>query len=1182
MKKSFLFRTCAFVGMPIAASVVPTAASFAQQITTSITGQVTNESGAAVGGSTVIITDTRTGATRAITTDSSGQFNATGLTTGGPYTVTANADGYQGQTVEGIQTTLQGPTQLTFALKSAPTTAESATIVVTAARVKATQLEIGPGTSFTAQVLQAAPTFDRDIRDIIKMDPRVSLDRQDVSTGGSGADRISCLGGNDRFNTFTVDGIPQSDIYGLNDTGFSSRSSTPVPYDAVRETQVQFAPFDVEYGQFTGCAINVVTKSGSNRFHGGAFYEFSNSDLRGDRLPNLSPLPDIVVGPIKPDKRWGVSFGGPIIKDRLFFFGAYEHQKAGQSQDDGPTGGGFANELAGVTVAQFNAISDVLRNVYGIETGPLVHDRPFKNERLFGRLDWQITDNHRLEGTYQRLKENTVKTDDFSTTNQAVTGLNNFLNSGTDSKYYSLRLYSNWTDRFSTELHYARSNIRDIQDPIGGGEAQSGNPITRIVVGIDNPAGTPDGEVIAGPGFSRSANDLRTKLDQFKGVVNFDAGDHKLKAGFELNHASLFNLFVQQATGTLVFSSLANLQNGILTNGTSTSNPTPSVIFGSSPPAGAVINRTASGDINDAAAAFERTIYSVYAQDDWRVNDDLKVVAGARLDWFNGDHPKFNPVFFDRYGIRNDTGFNAVNAVLLPRLGFTYNLPEFSVVRRSRVQGGVGIFSGGDPLVWFGNVFQNNGQGFGTGQSRGTSGGIASPCPAGPLDVVDASGNFTGIPQCVLTHASTLAATGNGFTQAVDPDIKLPTVYRANIGYQADLEFGSSPFARGWHVNLDYIYSQYHNPFTIADLSQAIDITTGLSGFTIDGRPIYRTIDPLLAGCSATLVSFDPTPTYSNVTAACYPARNTNRGEYLLTNAGDYRTHVASVILQKNFDAGLFTPGGSSYFTLGYAYTNAHDRRNMYNSTAGSNFNATAVFDRQNPDTSRAFYETRHNITFSGNLREKFFGDLATSLGWTFVARSGRPYSLTFSDDGNGFRLFNAGQSSSGNGNLVYLPSSTTDPNISPSSNMTAVQSLIDFASSLKCARKYLGSSIPRNTCTNDWYKDLDLRFSQELPGPLALMGNPDGLKDKLTAYVMFDNFLNLLNKNWNLQHRRDFVGRQQIADISGIDAQGRYIISSVKPLIPDANGLTPYEKANFINVSSSIWRIKVGVNYEF
>src|SRR6185503_10083100 len=150
-----------------------------------------------------------------------------------------------------------GSTDLAFTLASG-----AGEIVVTGSRVRVTQLEVGPGTSFTAEVLTSAPSFNRDIRDIIRLDPRVSLDRDD---GGSGQDRISCLGGNDRGNTFTVDGIPQSDIYGLNDTGFSSRSSTPLPYDAVREAQVQFAPFDVDYGQFTSCAINVVTKSGTNK-----------------------------------------------------------------------------------------------------------------------------------------------------------------------------------------------------------------------------------------------------------------------------------------------------------------------------------------------------------------------------------------------------------------------------------------------------------------------------------------------------------------------------------------------------------------------------------------------------------------------------------------------------------------------------------------------------------------------------------------------------------------------------------------------------------------------------------------------------------------------------------------------------------------------------------------------------
>src|SRR5690606_8050358 len=147
-----------------------------------------------------------------------GRFSTTGLTTGGPYSVSVNADSYEGQSLQNIYTTLQGSTDLTFALTSG-----GGEIVVTGSRVRVTQLEVGPGTSFTTEVLASAPSFNRDIRDIIRLDPRVSLDRDD---GGSGVDRISCLGGNDRGNAFTVDGISQGDIYGLNDTGFSSRSST--------------------------------------------------------------------------------------------------------------------------------------------------------------------------------------------------------------------------------------------------------------------------------------------------------------------------------------------------------------------------------------------------------------------------------------------------------------------------------------------------------------------------------------------------------------------------------------------------------------------------------------------------------------------------------------------------------------------------------------------------------------------------------------------------------------------------------------------------------------------------------------------------------------------------------------------------------------------------------------------
>lgn len=1137
-------RNMLFAGVAAAALVIPAAAS-AQQITTGIEGTVTDADGAPLAGAQVVVTDTRTGASRTLTTTSTGSFAASGLVTGGPYTVSANAAGFEGQTVSNINTSLQGNTSLSFALTSG-----SGEIVVTGTRVRATQLAVGPGTSFGAEVLASAPSFNRDVRDIIRIDPRVSLDRDD---GGSGQDRISCLGGNDRGNTFTVDGIAQSDIYGLNDTGFSARSSTPLPYDAIRETQVQFAPFDVDYGQFTGCAINVVTKSGTNNYHGSAYFEYSDSGLRGTEVAGRP------VASIKPEKRWGVSLGGPIIKDTLFLYGAYEHQEAGLSQDDGPVGAGYANEQTGITEAQFNAIREVLNTSYGIDTGDLVRSRDYTSDRYFARADWQITDNHRLEGTYQRLEEGTVKPDDLFTGNspQAV-GMNTFLISGTVSDYASARLYSQWSDNFSTELRYARSEVTDRQDPIGGGEAQSDNPIPRIIVGIDNATGI-DGTVMAGPGNSRTANDLRTKIDQYRAVANITSGDHKLKVGFELNRANLFNLFVQNATGTLVFRNIDDLRAGLLSPGTGNNNTTttPSnVVSGSTE--GAFGNFSATGDVNDAAAEFTRSIYSIFVQDEWRLNDQLKLTAGVRTDWYDGKGPEYNPVFARRYGFANTTGFSNLDPVILPRAAITYDFAPSNFLGNAQLRAGVGIFSGGDPLVWFGNAFQNDGSAFALGSTQ------AAGCAAGQISVLT-NGSFTGVPPCISANAIATAAAGEGNTQSIDPDLVMPTVVRANVGFTSELNFGTGFFS-GWNMTLDYIYSEYRNAFNLVDLAQAVDFRKGNAGYTIDGRPIYSNIDLLAAGCTGSLVNPGTPPVYANLNAACFSG---NRGgELMLTNSEGYRSHVASFLLSKNFEGGLFTDGGSTWLSFGYAYTNSHDRRNMYNSTAGSNYGQTAAFDRQAPDASPGFYQSKHNITFAGNLSNEFVKDYETSLAFTFVARSGRPYSLTFT----GNNVFNAttGGLTTNDAALVYLPTGVNDPNISPTSNMTAVQSLVDFANGLDCAKEQMGRTVTRNNCTNDWYYDLDLTLSQELPGPGRLFG----VEDKIRVYAMFDNFLNLLDSDWNVQRRRNFFGVQDVARTSGLDAQGRYVIT-------EYNGGT-FDADNQINVSSSVWRIKFGVSYEF
>lgn len=1121
-------RTSLFAGAAFAALVVPVAAQ-AQQITSGIEGTVTNESGEPIAGAEVVITDTRTGASRTLTTGTEGGFSASGLVTGGPYSVTANADGFEGQSVTDIVTTVQGNTSLTFTLTSG-----TGEIVVSGSRVRLVQLATGPGQAFSSQVIEALPSFDRDIRDIIRVDPRVSLERNLES------DRVSCLGGNDRSNAFTVDGISQSDNYGLTDTPFSSRSGSPIPFGAVREASVEFAPFSVEYGAFTGCAINIVSKSGSNEFHGDAFFQYGDTSLAGKRVagrPAKAAADDI---------RYGGSLGGPIFKDRLFFFGAYEHSEITFAQDDGPAGAGFPNERAFITEAQFNEISEVLSSVYGRDTMGIVRDRPAVTDRYFGRLDFHITDDHRLEATYQRTEENQIKADDFTGSN--LTGLDNFQNSGSTADYASVRLYSTWNDVLSTELRYSRSEITDIQGPVGGGEAQDDTPLPRFVIGVQN--GSSRGLFISGPGFSRSANDLYTVVNQYKAKATIDAGGHKIMLGAEMNTVNFDNLFVQNATGTLYFSNVTRLRDGLLNAGTSTSVTTAAdVIAGTT--IGAEGAFTRDGNVNTARAKFDRTLYTAYIQDIWQAAPGLELTGGLRVDWYDGGHPLLNQNFVNRYNYPNTTGFSNLDPVLLPRLAFNYDAGDFGFVNRARLKGGVGIFSGGDPGVWFGNAFQNDGFGFATGNTND------APCPGGQIDVVQ-NGSFTGVPSCFQTAARNRAAVGGGDTQSIDPNIEIPTVIRANLGFEAQLGEGGGFFS-GWNLGLDYIYSRFRGALTLVDLSQTIDIRRGLAGFTIDGKPIFGSIDPTVAGCNAELLRGGVDIAWTGVTAVCF---NTSRDDELqLTNGRGYESHIASILLSKNFDGGIFTEGGNTFVNFGYAYTDAQDRRNMFNSTAGSNYDNTGATSLQDPDVSRGFYETRHNFTLGANLTEKLFGEEDTSLGFTFIARSGRPYSLTFGGSGGFF------DAASGFDNrLLYIPTGANDPNLSPSSNAAAVTSLLGYIENLDCAKEAKGRVIERNTCLNDWYYDLDLNFSQTFPGPIK--------GDSIKLTVTFDNFLNLIDEEWNTFRKRQFASLINVVTPpsgSPVDSAGRYIINSFSP--DDTRDLV---------ISASLWRMKFGVSYRF
>lgn len=1096
------------------AVMAPTPAH-AQQTTSEIRGAVTLSDGSALPGATVTIIDTRTGAARTVVTDANGAFSARGLPVGGPYTVTTSLEGFQSQRLEGIRANLGSATSIQVQMSTATTSDE---IIVVATRDNVSQLAIGPSASFDLDTLESLPSIDRDIRDVIRLDPRVTIDENN-------SDSISCLGGNNRFNSFTIDGVRSADGFGLNASGFPNRNNLPIPFDAVRETSVEFAPFDVEYGAFTGCNINVVTKAGENEFHGSAFGVFNSSGLTGKTIDGRT----VNSGSFK-DWNWGASLGGPIIKDKLWFFGSYEEVKdGGVTVDTGPIGGGYANELDFLTLAQAESIAQTLQTVYGRDTIGLGRNLPDESRRIFGRLDYQINDDHRLEMSYGRLRELRQDPDDGFGFND-FSFLDNFENEGTNSENYSGRLFSQWSDNFSTEVRVSRLDVEDIQGPVGGGEAQDADPIIRIVIdNIENNGNF--GDLVSGPGFSRSANDLQTQLDQFKFKGTYLSGRHTFTAGFEVDQLDIFNLFVQDATGTITFDSVADFEAGMASD-----------IRG---------NGSFTGDINDAAAEFRRTIYTGYLQDEFQANDDLVLTFGLRLDWYaSDDRPIENPIFEQKYGFDNTQAFNGLR-VVQPRFGFNWDAGE-TWGGETQFRGGIGVFSGGDPTVWFANNYQNFGGAIGFGAS------FLAPCMASDLQVLDGGGNFTGLPDCITQGQIAQATQNQGTVNAVDPNFKVPSLLRFNVGFSHFTNFsGGGGFFDDWNIQVDYIRSQRQNAPDFVNLA-----LTPSGEFAPDGRPILNAINPLLSGCDAVFNGIRQGFSGSDLTNSGPCDSGSDDEDILLTNVrgNDGYSQTASVAFSKEFEYNLGNSPGSFNFSFGYAYTESEEVNPSNSSTASSNFEEVAVVTPNMPVLAPSQYVNNHNITLAARFSQEFIENYPTRFNIFFNAQSGRRFSYVYDEDVDG----DLGDSDDEARRLPYIPTGPTDPLVDFSgmsmSEQTAFFAFLDSSG----LSQYAGGIAPRNAFKDPWFKDMDIRFSQDLPGFFG--------SDRFQVFVDIENALNLIDDSMNVFERRPFsnVGEGvELVDIAGI-AGGQYQYVDFK------------DPSNLQLTNPSVWAVQFGVRYDF
>jgi outer membrane receptor for ferrienterochelin and colicin len=744
----------------------------AQETAAQLGGIVVDAQGNPVAGAQVTVVHVPSGTSASTTSTMSGQFAVTGLRVGGPYTVTAASSGYQNAAVENIYTELGR--RANVSLKLMPT-AQLAEVEVTASGIQATA--VGVGTEFTAETIASAPSINRDLKGTLRIDPKAWVDP-------TNADALEVAGVNNRYNSITVDGVRQSDDFGLNNNGYPTQRS-PVSLDAVEAVSLLSAPFDVQYSSFRGSTINVVTKSGTNEFEGSVFYYTYDDSLVGDKSKDRDF--DFAFE----EEKWGASVGGPIIKDKLFFFASYESLDRKAPQDYGPTGSGAAIEVPGVTQAQYDQIVQITQDVYDYDPGTTLSSLPEEDEKILAKLDWNITDTQRASFSYQHTEGNEVIQTNNSSSFRDLSTPSDWYNRAITLDSYSLQLFSDWTEVFSTEVKLARKEVETLQDSLLG----TGFANFRVCARATATVSAPDcpstiAEVYVGPDVFRQSNYLTNDLDQLKLKGNLFLGDHTLALGYEREMLDIFNLFVARSDGEYFFNSIADYQARRASRLT--------------------YNNAYTNDANDGAAAFAYDVDAFFIQDSWKITPEFELQGGIRYEMFSsGDKPLLNTRFEGRYGFDNQETLDGRD-LFMPRLGFNWQLDDETVLR-----GGVGLFGGGTPNVWVSNSFSNDGVVVVQQDIRRPTGGTEPR-----LDSVDGYN----INQTVLNAHTSLR--GDGPVNAIFPSFAIPSTWRYNLGIE-------HYFPGDWKLTADLMYSE------VEDEVVWQDVRLKQTGTAPDGRPIY-------------------------------------------------------------------------------------------------------------------------------------------------------------------------------------------------------------------------------------------------------------------------------------------------------------------------------------------------------
>ena len=692
-------------------------AVFGQVLTTgSFSGRVADVDGNAIAGVEITAIHIPTGTKYVTLTRSNGMFDIPAVRVGGPYNITASFEGFKKEKQEELVVKLGETKFVTFTLQLE--TVNAGEVVVTASTPIINPYRTGASQNVAQDAIENLPTISRSLSDFTRLSPQVLADDETDGAFNAG-------GRSSRYNNIQIDGAQNNDLFGLGATGTPGGQSeaTIISIDAVQEFQIVLAPFDVRQGMFTGGGINVITKSGQNNFFGSAFFEGRNQDFVGNG-PDDQKFNEFSEG------IYGASFGGPIIKDKLFFFLNAEYNAKKLPEDLYIDGSGNSYDWG--SKADVDRFISILQG-YGYDAGgygPVVNDR--KKLNMFGRLDWNISDNHHLTLRHSYL---TSDYDNLSRSSRSTFVLGNAgIIYKTKSHNTVLELNSTLGNNLHNNLLINYQTIRD--NPIYMGE-----PFPTVRVSIPGSK-----TLIAGSEEYRHRNILNQDLVEISDNLTLFKSNHTLVFGTHNEIFKFYNVYVQRSFGKYEFKSLDDFEANKIYR----------------------YDRyySLTNDPN-APAVFHVFQLGLYAMDEWNVNPNLKLTIGIRADVpLMPDNPPSNPLVFQTFGISTDQNAGG-NILWSPRVGFNFNPTKNE---DWEIRGGVGIFSGRNPYVWISNQYSNTGVDLGRYYVTNPNINFFYPDPYGqPV-------------------SPTLNAVGD--VNLIDKNYRFPQVLKFNIAVDKKLPFG--------------------------------------------------------------------------------------------------------------------------------------------------------------------------------------------------------------------------------------------------------------------------------------------------------------------------------------------------------------------------------------------------------